>query len=247
MSESYSNFARIYDFFMEDIPYREWADLIISILKKNNIKKGELIADLGCGTGVLTRLLKDSGYDMIGIDSSPEMLDKALEAEYEKEDKSSILYLNQDMREFELYGTVKAIICSCDSINYLTQKEDILQCMRLVNNYLDPSGLFIFDFVTPDRYKEIADSIIADNRKEGSFIWENKYFPDTHINECELTLFIQEKDDLYRKSTELHIQRGYSLEEMLELLEKANLEYIENINLGNNRIMLIASEKGKDV
>ncbi|MBR5116668.1 MAG: class I SAM-dependent methyltransferase, partial [Lachnospiraceae bacterium] len=112
---SYTDFAEVYDMLMDDVPYREWAERIIRILRENGIEDG-LILDLGCGTGTLTELLAEAGYDMIGVDLSAEMLDVANAKKVES--GHDILYLCQDMRAFELYGTVRAVICVCDSINY---------------------------------------------------------------------------------------------------------------------------------
>ena len=114
--EAYTDFALVYDTFMDNTPYERWCELIAGILKRNGIEQ-ELVLDLGCGTGTLTELLAKEGYDMIGVDYSEEMLNCAME----KREQSglSILYLLQDMREFELYGTVKAVVSVCDSLNYL--------------------------------------------------------------------------------------------------------------------------------
>ena len=128
---------------------------------------------------------------MIGIDASPEMLEAATEKKLVS--GHDILYLLQDVRSFELYGTVKAIISVCDSLNYVTDPAELLQVFRLVNNYLDPDGIFLFDMNTPVRYASIGDDTIAENREEGSFIWENQYDPDSQINEYLLTLFLPEK------------------------------------------------------
>ena len=110
--DSYSGFAYVYDTFMDETPYEEWKDYIVEILKDNGIDDG-LVLDLGCGTGTLTRLLSDSGYDMIGVDNSEDMLCVAREYEMDEDgslEGSNILYLCQDMRQFELYGTVRAVI-----------------------------------------------------------------------------------------------------------------------------------------
>ena len=141
--DAYTSFASVYDTFMDNIPYKEWAEYLVGLLKEYGIHDG-LVLDLGCGTGNMTELLATSGYDMIGIDNAEDMLEIAME----KRAKSGhdILYLLQDMREFELYGTVKAIVSICDSINYITEEEDLLEVFRLVNNYLDPKGIFVFDF-----------------------------------------------------------------------------------------------------
>ena len=140
--ESYGRFAGVYDVFMDNVNYREWADYIIETLAQDGIRDG-LVLELGCGTGTVTEMLADAGYDMIGIDNSEEMLAEAMEKRMES--GQDILYLQQDMQEFELYGTVRAIVSVCDSLNYITEREELLQVFRLVNNYLDPEGLFLFD------------------------------------------------------------------------------------------------------
>ena len=224
-------------------------------MKKNyadreyNIKDG-LVADLGCGTGKLTEILSAAGYDMIGIDNSDEMLNIAME---NKSPKSNTLYLNQDMREIELYGTVKAIISICDSMNYMTTKEDLLTVFKLANNYLDPKGIFIFDMNTEYKYKNIGDETIAENRDEGSFIWENYYYPEEMINEYDLTLFIKNPSDSYDKFVENHIQRAYSLETIKELIKEAGMDFVASydaftknpVRSDSERIYIIAREKGK--
>ena len=248
--EAYTSFAQVYDLFMDNVPYEEWCEYIKSLLKEYKIEDG-LVLDLGCGTGKLTRLLEDAGYDMIGIDYSGEMLEIARE---HQEEGSNILYLLQDMREFELYGTVRAVVSVCDSMNYITEEEDLLQVFRLVNNYLDPKGLFIFDLNTVYKYKElIGETTISENREEGSFIWDNYYEEEEQINEYDLTLFIKEKDNLYRKYEETHFQKAYTLEKVKELLEKAGMEFVaaydaftrDAVKEDSERIYVIAKENGK--
>ena len=140
--EAYTGFAAVYDIFMDNVPYEEWGEYIHSLLKDRGIEDGILL-DLGCGTGTMTEKLADYGYDMIGVDNSEEMLAEAVEKR--EQSGRSILYLNQDMREFELYGTVRAVISLCDTMNYLTEYDDLVNVCRLVNNYLDPNGIFLFD------------------------------------------------------------------------------------------------------
>ena len=142
--DSYTSFAMVYDTFMDNVPYEEWAVYLQELLKEYQIEEG-LVLDLGCGTGTMTELLADYGYDMIGVDNSEEMLEIAFEKRMQS-GHDGILYLLQDMRDFELYGTVKAVVSICESVNYITEEEELEQVFRLVNNYLDPGGIFIFDF-----------------------------------------------------------------------------------------------------
>ena len=222
--QAYTGFAAVYDTFMDNIPYEEWCEYLTGLLKEQGVTEG-LLLDLGCGTGSLTELLADAGYDMIGVDNSEEMLELALEKK--EQSGKDILYLCQDMREFELYGTVAAVVSICDSMNYLTDYEDLVQTLKLVNNYLDPQGVFIFDMNTVHKYRDlIGDRTIAEARAECSFIWDNDYDPETKINEYDLTLFIREEGkekNLYRKYQETHYQRGYTLDEMKELIQSSGL------------------------
>ena len=133
--DAYTSFAEVYDMFMDNIPYEDWCGYLTSLLKEYGINDG-LVLDLGCGTGTLTELLAKEGYDMIGVDVSEDMLQEAIEKRAES--GLPILYLLQDMREFELYGTVRAVVSICDSLNYILDYDDLAHVFSLVNNYLDP-------------------------------------------------------------------------------------------------------------
>ena len=252
--EAYTSFARVYDTFMDNVPYKEWADYLGKILKEYGIDDG-LVLDLGCGTGNMTEMLASSGYDMIGVDNAEEMLEIAMEKKVES--GHDILYLLQDMREFELYGTVRAVISACDSVNYITDDEDLTEVFRLVNNYLDPEGLFVFDFNTEYKYREIlGEQTIAEDREECSFIWDNYYYEDESMNEYELTLFIKEQDsNLYRKYQEMHYQKAYTLDAMRDLVEWSGLEFVTAYEAytrmapteTSERICVVAREHGKNV
>lgn len=245
---SYENFARVYDELMDNVPYEEWAEFIVSILNKNGITEG-LVLELGCGTGKLMTLLGNAGFDMIGVDNSVDMLQIARE-----KTSPEFLYLLQDMREFELYGTVKAVVSICDSINYVTDREDLKEVFRLVNNYLDPEGLFIFDFNTIHKYKNvIGETVIAEDRDDVSFIWFNEYDEESHLNDIDLKVFVQEEEDIYRKFQEEHIQRGYSFEEIKQIVEESGLVFLraydeysnQEVRPDSERIVVVAQENGK--
>jgi len=248
---AYEEFALVYDIFQDNVDYEAWASYLQDRLTDFDIRDG-LVLDLGCGTGTMTELLASTGYDMIGVDGAEEMLLRA--AEKRAESGHSILYLLQDMTEFELYGTVRAVVSVCDSLNYLLEEEELLQTFRLVNNYLDPGGIFIFDMNTEYKYRELLGSCtIAENREEGSFIWENDYDEDAGINEYDLTLFVRREDGLYEKSEEVHYQKAWPSEKVKELLRAAGMTVIavydaytqEPPRPDSERLTFIAKEKGK--
>lgn len=224
--EIYSGFAGVYDLFMDNVPYKEWSEYMVGLLKEYGIRDG-LVLDLGCGTGKLTRLLAKAGYDMIGVDNSEEMLSIARNGGSDSGDTGGILYLLQDMREFELFGTVRAVISACDSLNYLLGEDELLQVFSLVSNYLDPRGIFIFDLNTIYKYRELlGETTICENREEGSFIWENDFDEASGINAYDLTFYIREAGGYYRRSEETHFQRAYPLDVVKRLLAEAGMEFV---------------------
>ena len=236
---------------MDNIPYEEWCEYLTGLMREYGVRDG-LVLDLGCGTGNMTELLAKAGYDMIGADNAEEMLEIAME----KRDKSGhdILYLLQDMQDFELYGTVRAVISVCDSMNYLTDEEDLEYLFALVNNYLDPEGIFLFDMNTVHKYRDLlGDTTIAENRDEGSFIWDNSYDEEEGLNYYELAVFLPREDGLYEKSEEVHCQKAYPQEEIETLIKEAGMELLAVYDAytlnpateDSERLFFVAREKGK--
>ena len=215
--DAYTSFARVYDLFMDNVPYEEWCAFLCKILAQHGITDGPVL-DLGCGTGKMTRLMSEQGYDMTGIDNAAEMLQIAAMEPGEV----PILYLLQDMQDLELDGCVRAVYSVCDCVNYVLDEEELQQAFSRVHEYLEEDGVFIFDVNTSYKYtKLLAENTFAESRDEGSFIWDNYYDEEERINEYDLTLFIPEGDELYRRYTETHYQRNYETETLLKLLKNA--------------------------
>lgn len=260
----YQDFAAVYDELMDDTPYEKWGERLDDLIRKYGVSKPErdaqdalasernLVVDLGCGTGTLTELMYQKGYDMIGVDVSESMLNIAMRKKAESGAK--ILYLLQDMRELELYSTVGTVFSVCDSLNYILEEDELFGIFSLVNNYLYPGGVFIFDFNTEYKYREvIGNTTIAENREDCSFIWENLYDPEDEINEYDLTVFVREDGDRFRRFTETHLQRGYTVEKICELVERSGMVLVEimdadtgeKVTAESERVYVVAGEHGK--
>ncbi|MCL2593238.1 MAG: class I SAM-dependent methyltransferase [Defluviitaleaceae bacterium] len=239
----YNNFAYIYDNFMKNIPYEKWVLFIEKIFEENGLNP-ELVLDLACGSGTLTTIFAKKGYDMIGIDLSQDMLMVATEKAFAE--NLSILYLNQDMREFELYGTVDACFCLCDGLNYITCERDLLTVFKLVKNYLNPSGLFIFDVNTEFKFKNIlGENVFAKSDEDSAYIWENFYDEDTKINEYSVDFFAKDEESgLYERFEEIHYQKAYSAQVISSLLEKAGFEIL---NIYDEEAFLDIHEKSEKI
>jgi 2-polyprenyl-3-methyl-5-hydroxy-6-metoxy-1,4-benzoquinol methylase len=219
----YHSFAYIYDKLMYDIDYSKWADYIEDIFRINN-HKPSLILDLGCGTGNFCIEMAKRGYDMIGVDLSVDMLNCAREKSAEQ--GLDILYLNQDMTDFELYGTVDVIVCLMDSINYILYKKDIKRMLKLVRNYLNPNGLFIFDVNTPYKFENVfGNNVFYDISDEATYIWQNYYNSKTKVCEFELTFFVKD-NEAYKKYDEVHYERSYDKTELKDMLKSSGLKLV---------------------
>ncbi|MCR5416665.1 MAG: class I SAM-dependent methyltransferase [Pseudobutyrivibrio sp.] len=246
--EAYTGFAAVYDRYMDNIPYDQWTENVLKIFKKYNMPM-EIVCDLGCGTGQVTKRLAAAGYDMIGIDVSYDMLMEAMS----DEDSQGILYLCQDMRSFELYGTVGAVVSLCDSINYLRDTDELLTVCKLANNYLDPKGLFVFDVKTVHYYEKLGSSVIAENREEGSFIWENDYNPKTRDNGYFLTIYEENEEGTFDRYEEEHLQHGFTIDEIIDAIKASGLEFLEVMDVDtmsaptddSERLYFIAREVSK--
>jgi ubiquinone/menaquinone biosynthesis C-methylase UbiE len=220
----YDSFAYIYDKLMYDIDYSMWADFIEEIFSINH-HKPELVLDLGCGTGNFCIEMAKRGYEMIGVDRSPDMLNCAMHKS--KEQGLNVLYLNQDMTNFELYGTVDTIVCLMDSINYILYKKDIKKMLKLVKNYLNPGGLFIFDVNTPYKFENVlCDNVFYDISDEITYIWQNYYNKRSRVCEFDLTFFIKRDED-YKKYDEVHYERAYDKVELEELIASSGLKLLK--------------------
>jgi len=216
---SYGRFAYIYDRLMKDVDYESIADFICEKIS------GELVLDLGCGTGNISTILAKRGYDVIGVDSSVDMLTIAKRKCVAN--NLDMMLLEQEMDEFELYGTVDAVVCIMDGINYILDEQKLIQTFKLVRNYLNAGGTFIFDINSSYKIREIIGNNTFVAEEDGIFYtWENEYNEDTKISEYALTFFVQDGEK-YTRIDEIHYQRVYETGEILNLLKKAGWDDVE--------------------
>lgn len=220
-TEIYGSFAAVYDQFMDNIPYEDWHRYLHDLLQEQGIRQG-IVVDLACGTGSMTVKLAADGYDMIGVDSSCEMLDIA-----RRKCPENVLLLQQDMRELDLYGSAAAFVCICDGMNYILNEEDLQKVFHQVALFLDDGGVFIFDMKTEYFYRELlGNRTITDHREDATLIWENEYHPESRCNEYLITLYqlADEERDLFCREEEYHIQRAYDPEQILPLIEAEGMQ-----------------------
>ena len=229
-NEQYSALARVYDALNSEVDYGGWASFLDTAIKKHGTIKTELVLDLACGTGAVTLPMAELGYDMTGVDLSPDMLTVARERAAE-EGRSEILWLCQDMRDFELYGTVDAVVCCLDSINYLTKTEDVRKCFSLVHNYLAPNGLFLFDVNTPHKFETVYADHTYVLEADGIYCgWQNDYNATRRTCDFCLDIFSENEDGTYTRTEEIQRERAYSHRTLAKLLSECGFELIDRVS-----------------
>ncbi|MBQ7380620.1 MAG: methyltransferase domain-containing protein [Clostridia bacterium] len=222
-TKGYSAIAEIYDRLNAEIDYGAWADFIEKNFERYLAEKPSLLLDLACGTGSMTVALSERGYDMIGVDGSEEMLSVA----YERSAGKNILYLLQDMRRFELYGTVGAVTSCLDSLNYLTGDGDLKECFSTVHNYLEPDGLFLFDMNTPYKFERVYGNNSYILEDEDAYCgWQNEYDEKTRLCRFYLSVFREDGEGRYFREDEEQCERCYSMEEIRAALAETGFELL---------------------
>ena len=212
----YENFAYVYDEMMHDVDYEKWADYIEAIFHNFKIEPQEVV-DLACGTGNITLILKKRGYSILGIDRSQDMLSVAQEKAFEE--GFGIPFVCQDIRRINLHKKVDAIIVVCDGINYILKDQDLYKVFSGINKFLKPGGLLAFDLSSYHKLSSIlGNNVITDDDMDISLIWQNRFNTQKDICEMNLTFFIREHN-LYRRFDEIHKQRAYRIENIVEKLE----------------------------
>ncbi len=224
--EAYEALAAVYDALNGDVDYGAFAAFYEAAFRRAGLTPS-LVLDLGCGTGKMTVELARRGYDMIGVDGSADMLSRAFDRKSEA-GENGILFLNQDMRDFELYGTVGAVVSTLDCINYLTGEGDLARCLSLVHNYLDPNGIFLFDVNTPYKFEHVfADNAYILEDEHCYCGWQNEYQRDTGLCRFYLSVFSENGDGTYTRTDEEQVERCYTKEELTAALAHAGFGDIE--------------------
>ena len=224
MSGSYGPLAGCYDQLTYDVDYPRWADYIEKHFARRRIP-GRTVLDLACGTGSLTRELARRGYEMIGVDQSPEMLAQAAEKNRGVSPVEPI-FLCQSMEKLDLYGTIDACVCCLDSVNYVTDPRKLERAFARVRLFLMPGGLFLFDVNTPEKLEGLDGQVFLDETEDTYCVWRAEWSRRGRTCTYFMDLFRREDTGLWRREEELHRERAYSVSELTAMLERAGFSDI---------------------
>lgn len=222
---SYNSFASVYDELTVNVDYKERATYIMKILDCYGIKDG-LLLDLACGTGSLSLEFAKNGFDVIGTDASFDMLNEAQNKAYES--GQNILFLCQKMQETDLYGTVRAVVCSLDSLNHLNDVSEVRETFLKLKNFVDDGGIMIFDVNTLYKHREIlGNNTFVYDEKRVYCVWQNSLAGDGITVGINLDFFVKESDDNYTRFSENFKEKFYSDEEITEAAQNAGFKVLK--------------------
>ena len=218
---SYQTLSAYYDRFTEDVGYAVWASFFERLFARESVVPA-LILDLACGTGSLTKLLADRGYEMIGVDASPEMLMQAMNNTMDCEPRP--LFLHQRMEELDLYGTVDVCLCCLDSVNYVTDPAALQRAFERVYLFLEPkTGLFVFDINTPEKFARIDGESFVREDEDVFCVWQAAV--EGALCAYQFDIF-ERSGAQWSRAQETHEERIYSPAELMGMLEKAGFTEI---------------------
>lgn len=222
----YDFLAGCYDALTYDVPYAAWADYIEKHFKRRGLP-GSTVLDLACGTGSLTRELASRGYEMIGVDLSPEMLAEAAEKNRDVEGIPPI-FLCQPMEKLDLYGTIDACVCCLDSVNYVTDPKKLQKAFARVHLFLMPGGLFLFDVNTPEKLESLDGQVFLDETEDTYCVWRAEFSKRSRVCSYFMDLFrLDQATGQWERGEELHRERAYTTAELTSFLEQAGFRDIK--------------------
>lgn len=215
----YHDFSEFYDRLMSDVDYGNQAEYLLSLFQLHGCKHASVI-DIACGSGSLCIELAARGVDPIGVDASEAMLAKAAE-----KCGGTLLFLQQDMRELDLYGTADAAVCMMDSINHLCKTADVERFFSRLRLFVEPGGLFIFDVNTPYKHREVlGDNAFVFEEEDFLCVWRNRHIGKTGETEMLLDFFVNDGENQYYRLYDTVRERAYSRRTLEQLLQKTGWE-----------------------
>ena len=216
---SYDALAASYDGLMADGGYRKRAEWLDRQLKKSAIPV-HTVLDLACGTGTISCLLAQKGYQVTATDGSEEMLTQAMQKAAALEGRPP-LFLHQTMPCLRLLEPVDAAVSTLDSLNYLTREKDIRETFCRVYRWLKPGGMFIFDVNTPYKLRRMDGQMYMDETEDSFCVWRTFFSEWTRVCTYQVDLFRLRRDGTWDRDFEEHRERAWTQEELRTYLTDA--------------------------
>jgi len=215
MNDAYSTLAKFYDLSI-GVDYEEWVQYLLALGLRHHHTPRKIL-DLGCGTGNLTMPLARRGYELTGVDLSPEMIEVArAKADSMRE---NISFRVADVRNFDMSGiSFDTVISGCDVLNYVLTEAELTSAFRAVHKALQPGGLWLFDLNSESKLRHTyGNESYADLEDDFGYFWDNSYDEEENICTMDLTFFVRTASGLYERKTERHQQKLWKPQAIAEI------------------------------
>lgn len=214
---AYNEFAYFYDELNGAADYDALYLYVKGQLEQNGIYDG-IVADLGCGTGELTLMLSQAGYDMIGVDQSEEMLAVLREKADELNLSARLLLLRQDILNLDLYGTIRAAISTFDTYNHIGPRDHFEKAIEKAAFFMEKGGVFLFDLNTPYKHREIlSDNVFHLEGSDATCCWMNHYDEQEQTVDIQIEIHYLDENEHFEEHFK---EYTYPLEYVEEVLQR---------------------------
>ena len=221
---AYEALAGVYDALTGDVGYEKRADYIEKLFLKSRVPV-HTVLDLACGTGSMTALLTERGYELIAVDESPDMLAAAREKAADLTGEPPV-FLNQSMEALDLYGTVDAAICCLDSLNYLAGPREVQKTFQRLHLFISPGGLLVFDINSAAMLRDLDGQVFLDEQEDVYCVWRPEFEKRSRVCTYWIDIFTRRTDGAWERSVEQHRQKAYEVEELRAWLLEAGFTHI---------------------
>lgn len=219
---AYEDFASIYDTLMDDFDYPSWAEYYMQLMARMGVVPKKM-CECACGTGSLTVEFAREGIRMTGVDISESMLELAQKKARLKGVRA--MFVCQDMCLLQLPRPVEALLCTCDGINYLTRDDRVKAFFERAHASIKKGGVFAFDFSSPHKIKNVlGDGFFGEERDDVAYLWSNRLDEKDQTVTMDLTFFVHQGDELYRRFSETHVQKAHDPMHLKAMLENCGFE-----------------------
>ena len=218
-------FAAIYDSLMDDIDYDAWAEYYLRLIERAGVRPAKL-CDCACGTGALSVRFAERGIRVTGVDISPAMLEQAQARARQRGVQA--MFARQDMCDLRLPRPVDALVCGCDGVNYLLGDDQLNAFFAAARAALKPGGALAFDISSARKLEQVlGNNFFGEERDDVAYLWANRFDPAARTVTMDLTFFVREADNRYRRFTEVHVQKAHDPAHLAKLLEAQGFGRVE--------------------